>query len=455
MRRAKLLTGLVLLNLAASAMAQTPVQSRKPNVIVIVTDDQGYGDVGFNGCKDIPTPNLDALARSGTICTSGYVTFPVCSPSRVGLLTGRHGARFGYDTNPDSPQSPNPHAMGLPLSERTLPEVLQKVGYQTGGIGKWHLGVQPHFHPNQRGFGEFFGFLGGGHQSLNWVENPNNPYQWALLRNTTPVPGVEKRYLTEVLTDEATAFVERHQKEPFFLYLAYNAPHEPLQAPESYLARFPNLTGKRKTYAAMVSAVDDGVGKLTAKLKELGLTNDTLVVYISDNGGPINANASRNLPLRGEKSQVLEGGIRVPFVLSYPGTIPAGKRYDQPVSTLDIQPTALALAGKETQHMASMEGVNLIPFLRGESKEAPHERLYWRHINGSWAIREGAYKLMSDAKGVQSLFDLTQDIGEKNNLLAQKPEIAKRLQRAWETWNASNAGRIPWAPNTGGLKSDG
>ncbi len=422
--------------------AEASARSQQPNVILIVSDDQGYADVGFHGSQEIKTPQLDALAASGTICTAGYVTFPVCSPSRAGFLSGRSGARFGYDTNPDT-KTENFHAAGLPLSERTLADAMKRAGYATGLVGKWHLGLSPYFHPNKRGFDDFFGFVGGGHQYWGWKPGKET-YVADILRNSAVVPDTEKRYLTDIFSDEAVAFVERHQAKPFFLYLAFNAPHAPLQASPEYLARVPHLTGRRQIYAAMLLAVDDGVGRLRAKLKALGLEQNTLIYFTTDNGGPLEANASDNTPLRGKKSQLWEGGIRVPYIVSWPGKIPAGKRYDQPVSTLDFMPTSLAAAGVSTQGMTAMEGVNLLPHLQGANPLAPHDKLFWRHINGSWAVRAGDWKLIEDTEGKRHLFNLVADLSEKNNLLASHPEIAARLMADWQQWNATNASCTPW-----------
>ncbi len=429
--------------------------NKKPNVILIVSDDQGYADAGFMGSKEIATPNLDSLAGSGVICTAGYVTFPVCSPSRAGFISGRHGARMGYDTNADGDTRTNP-AIGLPLSERTMGDAMKSAGYKTGIIGKWHLGSNPYFHPNKRGFDEFFGFLRGGHRYWQWTPTPPEKteerinskwgdYEAPLLRNSEIVPGTEKRYLTDVLSDEAVSYVERHKAEPFFLYLAYNAPHTPMEASPEYLARVPDtLKGGRKTYAAMMLAMDDGIGRLRAKLKELKLESNTLIYFISDNGGPPQDNSSSNAPLRGRKGEVWEGGVRVPFVVSWPGQIPAGKRYDKPVSTLDFVPTALAAAGVKTVGMPGIEGVDLLPFLKGANKGTPHERLFWRHFNGSWAVREGDWKMVQEAKGERRLFNLTKDIGEKNDVANANPKIVARLLQSWRDWNANNAAFIPW-----------
>jgi len=279
--------------------------AKKPNIIIILADDLGYADVGFNGCKDIPTPNIDRIATNGVKFTSGYVTFSVCGPSRAGLLTGRYPQRFGYERNPQyRPHDPN---MGLPKEENTLAESLKQVGYTSGIIGKWHQGADISNHPLNRGFDEFFGHLGGGHryfpeeltiQDSYAVENDEGmSYKTWIMRNHEPVQ--TKKYLTDEFSDEAVRFVERHQKEPFFLYLAYNAPHSPLQATEEYLDRFPNIKDeKRKTYAAMVSAVDDGVGKLLDKLESLHLDKNTLVYFLSDNGGPEKDKGSKNGPLK-------------------------------------------------------------------------------------------------------------------------------------------------------------
>ncbi len=423
-----------------SAFAQ-----RRPNIVLIVTDDQGYADVGFHGSKDIKTPQLDALAAGGVICTQGYVTFPVCSPSRAGFLAGRHGARFGYNTNPDLRTS-LPEITGLPMSERLLPEALKPYGYATGIIGKWHLGVHPQFHPLNRGFDEFFGFLGGGHKFWGWTpdDGKSASYSAPLMRGREVVPDTQKRYLTDVLSDEACAFIHRHQAEPFFLYIAYNAPHEPCEASPDYLARVPHLEGKRQQYAAMILAVDDGIGRLRQTIRDAGLEDDTLFIFITDNGGPENANTSINDPLRGQKSQLWEGGIRVPYVMSWKGKLPAGTKYDKPVSTLDFLPTALAAAGADLEAMPSIEGVNLVPYLIGSTTADPHESLFWRHNTGGWAVRQGEWKLVSDPEGRRHLFNIDQDISEADNLIDAEPEIARRLANSWAQWNASNASYIPW-----------
>ncbi len=437
----------------APAVAATATGAKKPNIVLIVSDDQGYKDVGFNGLTDFKTPNIDALAASGTICTQGYVTFSVCSPSRAGFVSGRHGARMGYDTNADGDNRKNP-MIGLPLSERTIGDALKEADYHTGIIGKWHLGSQPYFHPNERGFDEFYGFLRGGHRFWNWTPTPESKRveaensQWGdysapMMRQKQFEPGAEKRYLTDVFTDEAISYVERNKEKPFFLYLAYNAPHEPLEASPEWLARVPNLKGRRQTYAAMITSMDDGIGKVRAKLKELNLDKNTLIYFVSDNGGSP-SNASDNSPLRGHKSDVWEGGVRVPFVVSWPGHVPVGAKYNKPVSTLDFVPTSLAVAGVDTTGVPGIEGTNLIPFLDGKDKAAPHDKLFWREFTGVWAIREGDWKLVQDKDGSRHLFNIAKDNSEKNDVRKQNPKIAARLLKDWREWNATNAAFMPW-----------
>ncbi len=448
---------------SASAQPAKAPAAKKPNIILIVSDDQGYRDVGFNGLTDFKTPNLDALAASGTICTQGYVTFAVCSPSRAGFISGRHGARMGYDTNADGDNRRSP-IIGLPLSERTIGDAMKGAGYTTGIIGKWHLGTSSFLHPNERGFDEFYGFLRGGHTYWNWtptslenrqeVDNTQwGDYSAPLMRQKKFEPGAEKRYLTDVLSDEAVSYVERNKEKPFFLYLSYNAPHTPMEASPEYLARVPkNLKGGRRTYAAMVTAMDDGIGRLRAKLKALNLDSNTIVYFVSDNGGSPD-NASDNAPLRGKKSQVWEGGIRVPFVVSWPGQVPAGAKYDKPVSTLDFMPTSLAAAGINTVGIPGVEGTNLLPFLKGEDKSAPHERLFWRQFDNLWAVREGDWKLVQDKDGSRHLFNISKDIGEASDVMKDNPEVAKRLTDSWRDWNSHNAAFMPWWRDKGVVAS--
>ena len=408
--------------------ASHAADDKRPNILVIVGDDMGYSDIGVHGCKDIPTPHLDSLAKNGVRCTSGYVSGPYCSPTRAGLMTGRYQQRFGHEFNP----GPDPAGdVGLPLTEKTLPDRLKVAGYKTGMVGKWHLGTSEKMHPLSRGFDEFFGFLGGA-RSYFPLEKTNAP--GAMLRGFEKV--AEEPYTTDTFGREANAFIDRHAKEPWFLYLAFNAVHGPMHATEKYLARFPDVKDeKRRTYAAMMSAMDDAIGSVLKKLDEHKLTENTLIFFVSDNGGPTAVNASSNLPLRGFKAQTWEGGIRVPYLVQWKGTLPAGKIYDQPVIQLDIHTTALAAASAMPE--TKLDGVNLLPHLRGEAKEPPHDALYWR-FGDQMAIRSGNYKLVHGRGGEKrELYDLIADIGETKDLSAEKPDVFQQLSDKYEAWNST------------------
>ncbi len=442
-----LLTVLLLAPLAALPAADS---YSRPNILLIVADDLGYNDVGFQGARDIPTPHLDCLAASGVRCSDGYVSYPVCSPSRAGYLTGRYQQRFGYEFNPKWDATAVTH--GLPLSETTLADSLRSAGYTTGAIGKWHLGAHPQFHPNRRGFDEYFGFLGGGHRYLPGSvaeigtgkkanKTADTEQTSAILRNSTEVPEVGE--LTTRLGEEATASVTRHARDakPWFLYLAFNAPHTPLQAREDMLKKFASITDeRRRIYAAMVATVDEVVGRILTALDTTGQRERTLIFFISDNGGPMtkrSANASMNSPLRGQKGDVFEGGIRIPFLVSWPARIPSGRTYSQPVISLDILPTALAAAGatRDTK-LAALDGVDLLPFLLGKNIAAPHARLFWRMDGGeAFAVREGNWKWMRTYQNAPQLYDLSTDVGESRDLVTAHPEIAARLAASSADWN--------------------
>ena len=416
--------------------------AQKPNIIVIVGDDMGYADLGVHGCKDIPTPNLAALAAAGARFTNGYVSGPYCSPTRAGLLTGRYQTRFGHEFNPGGRDGAE---AGLPLTEKTLADRLKAAGYHTAMVGKWHLGNGEMFHPLSRGFDEFFGFLAGGHSYF-----PGNGAP--ILRGREPVE--EKAYLTDAFTREAVDFLGRQAQsdKPFLLYLAYNAVHTPMHADDARLEKFAAIPDKkRRTYAAMMSAMDDGVGAVRAKLDETGLAENTLVFFISDNGGPTmrgtTTNASSNAPLRGSKRTTLEGGVRVPFFVAWPGRISPGTVYENPVIQLDIFSTAIAAAGIPPQRDWRVEGVDLAPYLSGAKSEPPHDALYWR-FGRQMAIRKGDWKLIAYDPVVdggtgkatpQKLYNLAKDVGELHDLIADYPEKARELQAAWDEWNKENA----------------
>lgn len=411
----------------------------KPNVIIILSDDQGYADVGFNGCTDIPTPNIDRIARNGVTFTNGYVSYAVCGPSRAGLVTGRYQDRFGFSRNPLF--APKDSLQGLPLSEETLAEALKRADYKTMALGKWHLGAHASQRPLNRGFDEFFGFLTGGHDYLpeKWVlndisevEGQFDAYKTKLLKNDTRVE--ETEYLTDALSREAVNFVKRNEKDPFFMYLAYNAPHTPLQATEKYLSRFSNVKDKkRRTYAAMVSAMDDGIGQVLDQLEASGISENTIVFFLSDNGGSPK-NASDNLPLKAAKGSLYDGGIHVPFAVQWPGAIPAGVRYEQPVISLDIFATAVAQAGVAARN--ELDGVNLVPFLIGDESGAPHDYLFWRKFDAnSLAIRNGNLKLVRERNRL-GLYDLATDVSEGHAL---KDSVRyQELLEAHQQWNDQN-----------------
>jgi arylsulfatase A-like enzyme len=446
----------------SAAGAMSPIASAKPNILVIVGDDMGYADVGVHGCKDIPTPHLDSIANEGVRCTNGYDSGPYCSPTRAGLLTGCYQTRFGHEMNPggskqagkkkgkgiqtgsketdEALESNGQH--GLPLSETTIANRLKAAGYATGLVGKWHLGSAPQFHPQKRGFDEFFGFLGGAHGYFPDAKPK-------MLRGDKPVE--ETEYLTDAFGREAVSFIDRHADEPFFLYLAFNAVHTPMNATDARLEKFKKIPeGPRRTYAAMMSAMDDAVGSVLATLKEKKLQDNTLVFFISDNGGPTMAgtsvNASLNDPLRGSKRTTLEGGIRVPFFVKWPGHVPAGKVYDEPVIQLDILPTALTAAGVDVAADKKLDGTDLLPYLNSNAKGGPHDSLYWR-FGPQMAIRRGDWKLVrydpaaDDQNGAATdakLYNLKDDIGETLNLIGAEPQKAKDLQAAWDRWDEQN-----------------
>ncbi len=395
--------------------------SERPNVIIILTDDQGYKDVGFNGCKDIPTPNIDRIANNGVKFTNAYVSYAVCGPSRAGLITGRYQDRFGFGRNPLL--APNDIAQGIPLEEESIAEALQKGGYNTLALGKWHLGAHRLQRPLQQGFDEHFGFLSGGHRyfpeewtikDLSEIKSQYDGYHTKLLKNGARIN--ETEYLTDAISREAVNFIKKEREEPFFIYLAYNAPHGPLQATKKYLDRFPHIKKKkRKTYAAMVSAVDDGVGNVLNALEELGIEDNTLVFFLSDNGGPEPKNGSNNGELREGKSSLYEGGIRVPFAMQWPNKIKAGQTYNNPIISLDIFATAAAYANVTPKN--KLDGVNIIPFINGKSKGLPHESLYWRKFDEEKiAIRSGDYKLVKESNGNLELYNITKDISEEKSV---------------------------------------
>ena len=425
---------IVSLAAAGAAAAVLPVPgtcaetARKPNVVVILSDDHGYAEISSQGCKDVKTPHIDSLGTNGIRFTSGYTSCPVCSPTRAGLMTGRYQQRFGHDHNPG--KALDERNWGLPLNQKTIAQRLKEQGYVTGIIGKWHLGERPEYQPLKRGFDEYFGFLGGMHTYLRPGIGFNR-----LQRNGVFVEQ-EMEYLTDALGREAVSFIDRHKEKPFFLYLAFNAVHSPMEPPPGSVKKAAdNEKGKRRKFAAMLKSMDDNIGKVLTKIRDAGLEKDTLIFFMGDNGGPTPGNTSSNLPFKGYKGQVHEGGIRVPFLAQWKGHFPAGKVDDRPVLSLDITATALAAAGGTVP--AEMDGVNLIPFLEGKDSGTPHKSLFWRYGKDS-AVRNGNWKL-SVREGVGSrLYDLSKDPGEKKDLSGEQPERVKELKAEWDRWNADN-----------------
>ncbi|WP_395088575.1 sulfatase-like hydrolase/transferase, partial [Armatimonas sp.] len=333
------------------------------------------------------------------------------------------------------------HTEGLPTSQTLLPEHLKKEGYMTGWIGKWHLGAAPEHSPLRRGFDEGYGFLGGGHRYQSWKENPKQEYLLSLERDGKPVE--EPTHLTEAFGREASAFVRKHAQKPWFLYLAFNAPHTPNEPTPERLARFASITDiRRRRYAAQVSLMDDAIGEVRKALRESGQEKNTLVIFFSDNGGPIGeqGNGSINTPLRGGKGSHLEGGVRVPFVLSYPGTLPPGATYAQPVSSLDVFATALALAQLPFPTDKPYDSVNLLPYLTNKRTESPHETLFWHNAAGAvWAVRQGHYKLIHTKTGPDQLYDLDSDPGETSDLAQKLPEKVAELTKRYRDWSKDMA----------------
>lgn len=435
----------VVIMMVFSSYGQKQTKSKSPNIIVILTDDMGNKDVGFNGCEDIPTPNIDRIANEGVKFPQGYVTFAVCGPSRAGLITGRYQSRFGFDRTPVF--APSDPEMGLPKSEQTMAEMLKTAGYRTMLSGKWHVGAHAEMHhPNKRGFDEFFGFLAGGHRYFpeDWTfqteydaeGNEEHGYRTQLQRNGQVVEK-ETEYLTDALSREAVNFVKENKEQPFFLYLAYNAPHTPLQATDKYLDRFKHIADeKRRTYAAMVSAVDDGVGRLLDQLEASGVAENTMVFFLSDNGGPKNANASDNGILRGGKSTWFEGGIRVPFAMRWPEKIKPNQVCYAPVISLDIFSTIVANLERPAKVKNKLDGIDLIPVVNHPEKQAPERTLFWRMYDRDlYVARKGAFKVITAPKG-NEFYNLDEDVSERRNLLKsnENKEIYEALLKELDVW---------------------
>lgn len=404
---------------------------RPPNVVLILADDLGYADTGVYGSKSIPTPHIDALARGGVRCTAAYVTAASCSPSRAGLMSGRYQQRFGFEFNTSGAAITQRTGRGLDPAAVTLADVFQRSGYATGMFGKWHLGTRRHFHPQQRGFDEFFGFLAGAHSFF--PAQRVEPHYSTIMRGNTPLS--EPAYLTDAFARETVKFIAAHKDEPFFAYVPFNAVHTPIEATEKYLSRFSEETNaKQRAYNAMTSALDDAVGAIVQALRDNGVQQNTLVVFLNDNGGPVYTRVQSNGPLRFGKLFLFEGGIRVPMIVNWPGVLPAGSAYHKPVSSLDLFPTVCAAAGIKLPPELQLDGVDLTPYFKPGNTSQPHEQLFWS--NGpNKAVRSGKWKLIIVGDH-QFLFDLSVDIGEKTNLVKQQPDVAQRLEQAIREWQS-------------------
>jgi arylsulfatase A-like enzyme len=405
---------------------ETAARPKRPHIVVIVSDDAGYQDFSVQGSKDIATPRIDSIAAGGVRFTNGYVSGAVCSPSRAGLMTGRYQQRFGHELNiPPRFSEEN----GLPLTERTIADELQAAGYRTIALGKWHLGYADKFHPLSRGFEHYWGFLQGA-RSYFPLQKPTRLNR--LLRDRK-VQAEAFDYMTDELGRQAAAYIAQRGDEPLFVYLAYNAVHTPMHAVDADLE---GLTGpqRRQKLVAMTHALDRSVGYVLDALDEAGIADDTLVFFVNDNGGATN-NASKNGALRGRKGSVWEGGIRVPFLARWPNGLPEGKVYDQPVIALDILPTCLAAAGQQQQGKLPLDGVDLLPHLRGRQSAPPHDVLFWRH-GDKWAIRSGDWKLLQQGGGEAMLFDLANDVGEQQDRAAGEADRVAALRSRYETWDA-------------------
>jgi arylsulfatase A-like enzyme len=431
--------------------------NERPNIIIIMTDDQGWGDTGYNGNREVKTPNIDRLAASGVRFDNAYVTAPQCIPSRAGIILGRYQQRFGVECNPDEKQY---GTYQLPSGVATMPQELQRAGYRTGIVGKWHLGEPIETQPFNKGF-EWCAYFREG-MGFQYATDGKEK----LFRNERDeiIPVGPDQYLVNVFTRKAFEFIEQKDERPFFLYLSYYPPHWPLKAPARYMERYNHIEDvNRRTACAMISSVDDAVGEVMGRLAESGLAQNTLVVFISDNGAPVynsqgvtpiklGQNASSNEPLSGYKGNLLEGGIRVPFLMSWPSRLPAGRAVSWPVSTLDFTPTFLAAAGAAP--MKDTDGVNLLPYLSQTISDAgPDRALFWRFYTQQClqgAVRRGSWKLVSAGpepgsgfdfppgslrSGEIGLFNIADDPSEKKNLIADHPEIAASLEKEFAEWN--------------------
>ncbi|WP_182866189.1 sulfatase-like hydrolase/transferase [Rhodopirellula sp. JC639] len=464
---------LALYCVAALCRSSLCLADDRPNLVVIVADDLGYGETGMMGNRQIPTPHIDALADDGIRCTSGYVTSSYCSPSRAGIMTGRYQSRFGYDVNPTGKRNLIP-GMGLPLSETTFVKKLGAAGYRTGLVGKWHLGATEPLHPLRRGFDSFYGFLHEGHFYVpgSLAEGVPHKNVLTMVRDTTLEAGKrvrsgnlirgnyarmseplydqdnpilrgteiieETRYLTDAITEEAVTFIDQHHADPFCLMVCYNAVHSPMQAKLEDCQTLRRITDvQRRIFAGMLIALDRGVGAITEAIDQHRLRRKTLVVFLSDNGGPTAELTSSNAPLRGGKGSLYEGGIRVPMVWSFPGRLPAGVSEPRPVISLDIAATALDLAGLPADDQA--DGISLFRWIDNPIATS-HQHVFWRMPGGKQALRSGDWKIVRPKKGRPiELYHLKIDPSEERDLASSQTEKLRELINRWQAFDAQMA----------------
>jgi arylsulfatase A-like enzyme len=443
-----------LFSLACLFGVTAPVQAAgKPNVVILFADDAGYADFGFQECvqPDMAhlTPHIDSIAAAGARFTQAYVTGAVCSPSRAGMMTGRYQERFGHETNlPPGTQS------GLPLTETFGVKRLQRIGYRTGLIGKWHLGYPEAYQPNQRGYEYFYGLLQGSRSYYPYAK----PSKDRVIRhNNTPTP--ESGYITDRLGDAACNFIEQNRDTPFYLFVSFTAPHGPLEPRKgSYDAeRIKHIKhDARRGYAGLVVALDDNVGKVLSAIENNGLNDNTLVIFTNDNGGPGGKDSTSNYPLRGYKGSLYEGGIRVPWAVSWPGVIKAGSVINTPVITMDILPTVFDAAGESVAPEWELDGNSLMPLLGASENQFPKRTLYWRRsgVKGPIALRDENWKLLARNTPDQKpeLYNLATDIGESRNVASQYPKVLKRLQSKMDTWESQLVTPL-WGPGSPGFEA--
>ena len=437
MKRIKYLPVFILLGVMITIMAcsrkKKVTTSTKPNVIIILSDDAGYADFGAYGGREIPTPHIDSLIDAGVKFTNAYVSASVCAPSRAGLLTGRYQQRFGFENN----MSGNPAKgftevdMGLDPKETTFADEMKGNGYRTLAIGKWHLGEEEKHFPLNRGFDEFYGFLGG-HRNFFQIKGKVSKEQ-VIYDNRSIIPENRVTYLTDMWTDKAVSFMKQKSDKPFFIYLAYNAVHTPVDAKKEYWDKFSFITDSgRRSYAALMASLDDNIGRLRRTLKENNYDDNTLILFLNDNGGAT-TNFSDNGSLRGMKGSKWEGGIKVAMGMIWKNNLPVSATYNYPVSSLDLLSTTLAAINGKQVGKNQLDGKNLLPYIKGKIKTAPHETLFWRR-GVSAAVREGDWKLIRVAENPILLFDLSKDESEARNLAKENPEIVKRLLLKLKDW---------------------